>query len=552
MDTALPVWTIRPNWKDGIVEHLEWLTDVIATDTGVEQRRSVRLSPRRSFEITVNPTNQERTYLDLLLHALGSEEWYFPLWHDKAKLTTATTIGAVDLIFDNTYREFNTGGFAILYKDAFTYEVVEITGQTDSGLGVSALETAWPKNTSVYPIRVATVDQQTQLKALTSRVGESVLLFTVNEANDWPELAPGDLVYGGVPVIAKEPNRVSEITSDHSRIVYEADGQIGLRERVDGVGRAFTVQSHNWIVQGRQAQSEFRSMLYWLRGRQRSVWLPTFNDDVTVSRAAALAATNLDIKKIGMGYVGGGLVVPGRDHLFINGDCLQITAMGAPMSDSEERLRVSALPHALPVGKNGSFMDSARLDQDAIEIQHHADSDGTMEVTAAFHTFKNTRDPSGVTYLPIPTGEMSPENCGSPESDNPCSVIFPGWYWRVVIEIGMEGGHEYNPDPLLTINGGSPLHASAVFLGWRTEYQFHSPSIDPIEGSYGETIELARDYRDGATITNGYIPPDDGRNFPLVSVFIERWDDVGSPTNLLPGDAWIGGGFPFGFTWTYP
>ena len=57
----LPVWTIRPNWKGGILERLEWLTDVLASDTGVEQRRSVRPTPRRSFEITVNPTRNERT-----------------------------------------------------------------------------------------------------------------------------------------------------------------------------------------------------------------------------------------------------------------------------------------------------------------------------------------------------------------------------------------------------------------------------------------------------------------------------------------------------------
>ena len=46
METDQPLWTIRPNWRNGVLERLEWLTNVISGETGVEQRRSVRPSPR--------------------------------------------------------------------------------------------------------------------------------------------------------------------------------------------------------------------------------------------------------------------------------------------------------------------------------------------------------------------------------------------------------------------------------------------------------------------------------------------------------------------------
>lgn len=412
MTPTLPVWTIRPNWKGGILERLEWLTDVLASSTGAEQRRSNRLSPRRSVEITVNPTNNERTYLDLLLHKLGSEEWLFPLWFDKAKLAVAVEAGDERVEFDNTYRDYVTGGLAIIHKDAFTWEVISIAAQDDNGLDLDVpLDADWAKGCAIYPLRRARLPQATDMRALSSRVGESVLLFTMTEPNDWPAVMPDDLIFEGMPVITTAPNRSEAITTQHTRLSTDLDNRIGLPRRVDDVGRAFQVQSHSWMRVGRQAQAEFRSMLYWLNGRQKAVWLPSFNHDIIASRASTLGSTNLDVQKIGIAYAGG--VIPGREVIRIGGIPARITALGAPQSPQEERLRIGAgLLAAVAKGTPGSFMSPARLNQDAIEILHHADTNGVMECSTTFKTFANTRNAAGGIHMPIPLTEKNGLACG--------------------------------------------------------------------------------------------------------------------------------------------
>ena len=252
MDTDLPVWTIRPNWAQGVTERLEWLTDVLSSDYGDEQRRSVRISPRRSFEITMNPTRNQRTFLDLMMHRLGSEEWLAPIWHDQAALTAAVVATGTRLPIDNTYREFLDGGLALVFKDAFTWEVVSVVTQDDTGLDLDiALDGGWPARTKVYPLRRMLIETDTKLSALTSRVGESQVLFTVNEPNDFPEVMPADLVYAGRPILWPPPDRSQAIDTTHVRLFDEADGQIGLRYRTDDAGRAFAT-----ILRGSRGRSK--------------------------------------------------------------------------------------------------------------------------------------------------------------------------------------------------------------------------------------------------------------------------------------------------------
>lgn len=429
----LPVWTIRPNWKDGITERLDWLTDILASTTGAEQRRMVRLSPRRSFEMTFNPVGRDRTLLDLYMHRMGTEEWLIPLWHDKAKLDTAANSGAVSVSVDTRWREFREGDFAILYKDAWTYEVVEIFVVADGALTfTSALNNNWKKGSAIYPLRQARIQADNQsVKALTGTVGEAQVLFNLSLANDFTGSFAGMVTYQGRPVITIPPNRSESLDLAFARNLYLRDSQMGLVYQRDDAERPFTTQAHNWMAEGREARWKLRQMLYALGGRQKSIWMPTFNDDVILSRAATMGNNYIDIQAIGWTYTGG--VSSGREFIRIGGEIVRVIGVGSPLAAGEERLMLSApLGSGKPLGASGSFLDTARQDNDTIEITHHVDADGVMEVTSAFRTFKDSRSTPSPIYLPIPTAEESIIPCGTPGDEvNPCNPVFPGWYLRL-------------------------------------------------------------------------------------------------------------------------
>ncbi len=438
-DSLLPVWSIRPNWKDGILERLGWLTDVLPSTYGVEQRRALRVSPRRSFEINFNFVNEERSYFDLWLHRLGSQELMLPLFHDKGRLSAAIVGGATAIPFDTTNREFAVGELAIITgDDPFIYSKVTILAMTDAGITVGPGEVAqaWAKGSAIYPLRRARMSQESAASALTSRVGQATLEFQLNQGNEIADEGVWGTLYNTYPVLLDKPNwrEVRDLSFIRNSLLL--DNEHGLTHLGDDAGRAFTVDVHSRLIRGRAEHKAFRQFLYRLRGQQGAIWVPTFNRDFTLSQPSLFTDSKLVVKTIGYAYTGG--AVSGRRHVLLsNGAMKEITAVGTAPSPTEERLNTSTTIGGIGLlaGSYGSFMDTCRLAQDDIEITHHTDTDGLAECNLAFRSFRDERVPPAITRIIIPDTDPVQATCGTPaveEAD--CAIFDTGFYSQLIFD----------------------------------------------------------------------------------------------------------------------
>jgi len=458
-DIDLPAWTIRPNWKGGILERLSWLTDVLTSSYGVEQRRSLRLSPRRSFEVDFTCDGNERTYLDLWLHRFGAQSFMLPLWHDKATLSEAVAVGATDIPIDTENREFEAGGLAIILGDAFMWDKVEVEAVAPDSITVSAggVTRAWPAGTTVHPLRRARLAKESKLSALSSAVGTAKLAFDLDQSSDLADEGEWDSTYGDYPLLTQEPNWREKVDVDFQRMVDELDNEHGLVHVADDAGRAFTLQTHGWMLRGRSEQAAFRQLLYRLRGKAGAIWVPTFQRDLLLSQSALATDEQIDIRRVGYEATGG--AVSGRRHILIDGSVTaQIDGTDAAPSDGEERLTLAApLGSDIEAGAFASFLDTCRLAHDDIEILHHTDSDGAAECNLSFRAFRDERTEDVVIDYRIPASVKSTANCGAPAEGDSC---VPG------LDDGSSGGPSdgTDADPDEITGGGDPYdHALVEF-----------------------------------------------------------------------------------------
>jgi hypothetical protein len=409
--SALPVWTFRPNWTDRVLERLEWLTDVLDSKlSGAEQRRSLRIAPRRSFEFSTLLAAGDKTFFDQSIMRLGGGEWLLPVWHDGQPLTSPLTNGDVALICDTSTLDAQAGAFLlVLGQNGLDFEKVEVAA--DIGGGAISFPSAYTGRTfpaaMVYPLKRAWLTEQPKVSRITSRVGTAAVRFMLSRGADWAGTATLDS-YLGRGVLSTRPNEKDTLDFAYDRTLAELDNATGRRLATDPFDRGFLSQQLQWQAKGREGHGALRDLLYTLNGRRNSLWVPSFNDDFILAEAALSGATSIKVLNGGMSFLG--INPPDeRSHLRIemwDGRVFYRKVDTAVFGAFGEFLTfTSALPYALDPAtvRQISFMDVCRLDQDAVEISHVTDESGVSEVSCVFRSFPDIRVEDVNNFVAIPT-----------------------------------------------------------------------------------------------------------------------------------------------------
>lgn len=421
-DADLPVFSFRANWREPVAERLAFLTDVLAASEGAEQRRSVRETPRRTYEADFLLTSNERTFWDLFINALGGQEVVAPLYWEVVTVPEALTATVSNRIeFDTSFREwqYHTGYLALLIRDsALDYEVVEIAGVDANGVDLAApVARNWPKNTRLLPLRRVSLEQISEVRQPSAAVATVSAQFRIVGPNPWVPASDTSPTYAGLPVFLSEPNWVQDLTFSQDREIDLLDRDVGLTYQIDATGRVLLGQAHRWFLPGREKLAGFRDLIYRHRGRAGGFWLPTFKADLRLAASVSAGGTQITVENVGYGYTGG--PTSGREYIAIKhegGTILRrILSVIPGTSAATERLNLDApVGLALSPGqvRRISFADTARFDTDEFEIVHYGGVDAHHDTSALFRTFKNTRTSPTPIHYPAPAGVMNSIGCG--------------------------------------------------------------------------------------------------------------------------------------------
>ena len=397
-------WAFVPDWSRGVLERLEWKTDILTSPTQVEQRRGLRSTPRRSFEATMIVDGRERVLLDLAVFGWGGRTWALPIWPDGQWLAQDHAVGVRVIACDPALRDFRVGGLVQLRgKTAFDVEVAEVGAIGAASITLRHPTTkAWPRGTRLYPVRTARLAEPPKVTRLSDQAASVSARFDVVEACDWPVIADAPW-YRGYPVLAQRPDETERLSNGWQRALLRLDNEFGRPFVMDPADWAAVSQAHHWRMHGRAERADVRSWLYTLRGRHVAVWRPTHADDLTLVATVAGTATALDVANVGLARFAG--LRPGRRDVRIElrgGDAFhrRITAAVA-LDDDIERLTIDA---ALGVDihprdiQRISFLVLSRGDSDEAEIEHHTDSDGAADASIVLRA---VRDPDQDTPPPV-------------------------------------------------------------------------------------------------------------------------------------------------------
>lgn len=385
----LSPWLIEPDWQDGIKETLEWKTDVLPSPTGAEQRIARRLSPRRTFEFSIIIGNNDRQRFENTLFAAGAAEWAMPVFADIAVLSAEHPAGTTQITVSTVGRDFTVGGAVLLMSGlglSADVGLATVTAISASAITLNApLPVIWPAGSLLYPVRPAVLTDPPALTRYTDSLMSAQIRFRVTEHNAHSDSIQALPVYRHHPVLEPASDWSEQITSQYLRMLQELDNGSGIPVRMDTARRAFLLMSHHWTSVGREQQAALRRLFYFLRGRQRAIWVSSGCSDFTP--VSGLANGTIDVEYAAFAELG---VVNGRCDLRIqltDGTHLYRRITGvAIIDDAVERLALDGDHITVDLNQivSISYLTLCRQESDSVAWQHVTDADGLATISTMF------------------------------------------------------------------------------------------------------------------------------------------------------------------------
>jgi len=381
------VWVIRPDWSNGITERLEWLTDVLISNNGYEQRVRLRKNARRTLEMAWLAQGQRAMIADTLLTGWSSRKYCVPVWMERDRAIASISAGATTItVTDASLKDYTVGGYVVLWADETFAEAIEIAAISGNTLTLKTpVANSYQAGTSICPAMFGRIDGDVQVRHVRSDALAGIVRFLDEMAKDRPPVEIGQ-TWQGYAVLDERPDYSEDQESTWSRTLEILDTLTGVMMVDETTGFPIIRRTYAWVLTGRQAIDRWKKWAAARAGRLNALWLPSFMDDLEIVQDIQPSDTSITVRSgLNARY---GVGMPNRAAIRIettNGQIYhrRITTMVETSSGTEQLVMDSSLGVLVPVSsiRRAMWMSLARLESDAVEIHYETDSIARIQAT---------------------------------------------------------------------------------------------------------------------------------------------------------------------------
>jgi hypothetical protein len=271
-----------------------------------------------------------------------------------------------------TTRDYHVGGLAVISaeggQDFEAFEIAAVTATQVTAL--RALLRAWPAGSQIFPCRTARLSDSLRLSRPNAQGVAGVAQFQCVEAI--ARTAATETTYLSYPVLTVEPNWRDGLDYTYARELVTFDNQTNPSPLVDDMAAPIIRQSWLWTFYNRTEAEALRQWFYARKGRLKSIWVPTWANDLRIRGTLDSGSPTMDVEWCGLGR----FVLAGVHRKDIRIELKSGTVLYRRVSNFVDAGTYDSMTLSSPLGVTVtnddvlriSWMMLARLDSDSVEI----------------------------------------------------------------------------------------------------------------------------------------------------------------------------------------
>lgn len=346
-----------------IKETLEFLTDVMVSHNGNEERLPLRTKPRHSFNYTVPVQAWNMAAAFNTESGALRKRWAVPIW-TEAQYVGSVAAAAASIACDTTVYDLRANSLALLFAGCERWQIVEIASITSGSVVpsnvLSEMSGAW-----LVPVRLGWITGNVD-KPTNGHNAKSTVTFQLEDSLSLVPSAPSqylsqDVYYESGLLAGDSISRTIEQRLD------VVDYELGPVARRSPWEYSRFGTPYRSIIQGVSEMRDFKEFLYRRAGKYRGFYMPTFENNLRLLNTGTIVSTLVVKSDSFLDYANV------RTNVAIqtaNGSWLA-RGISNPVQIDSERIQLT-LSSPLNIAANSvtriCYLGLNRLDTDRIEI----------------------------------------------------------------------------------------------------------------------------------------------------------------------------------------
>ncbi len=292
------IWAFQADWDREVRLSYEFMTEVITSENGSEQRIANRTAPRVRLEYTSLVAEFDYQLAASRLHLHQNQEVMMPDWSRPVSLRSGAAIGDDRVEVKRVVGWMRPGvSVGMIWDGPMGVEAAE--GVVDSTSGnwlylTDVLGVSIPQDAVIYRTLPGRIDSKVTARMHSDRLATLSVKFEVEPGfkNLSPVSTPPRM-FDEWELFTTEPDWSSDINMDYEAVLNTIDYGKGRVYRTIPVPFKTRTIAANYKLIGRSEVTAMIDFFRRMRGQQGEFLMPTFTEDMRLRSDATLGANTL-------------------------------------------------------------------------------------------------------------------------------------------------------------------------------------------------------------------------------------------------------------------